>query len=142
MNWPQFDTPIEALKKGEDLVAGAVIPNPNASLQRLHVRFPNSVYLNMRYGAQPMSSVQVPTFEVRNSSGVRYGPFAGLDRFTMDFPLAGNLNPARARKGRVVFDVPKGQYDLYAGLGQSFMNAIRSSGKIAGVWELSPTESR
>src|SRR4051794_25555490 len=62
------------------------------------------------YGTEPRHPLSYPMFELRNAAGVRYQPAQNMDRFTTSFLLSGNINPGRAKKGRVAFDVPKGQY--------------------------------
>lgn len=92
------------------------------------------------YGTEPLHPLSYPMFELRNAAGIRYQPTLNMDRFTTDFVLAGNINPGRAEKGRVVFDVPKGQYDLYVNNSRLQGSVVRPTGQLMWIWELSPAE--
>lgn len=92
------------------------------------------------YGTEPLHPLSYPMFELRNAAGIRYQPTLNMDRFTTDFVLAGNINPGRADRGRVVFDVPKGQYDLYVDNSRLQGSVVRPTGQLMWIWELSPAE--
>jgi hypothetical protein len=55
--------------------------------------------------------------------------------------MEGNINPSHAARGRAVFDVPTGSYDLRVEVGTVARGFyISPNGPLAWTWILTPTQ--
>lgn len=97
------------------------------------------------YGNQPLTPQSPPVFELKSASGTTYqsdARFQGMNQINSLGTLAGsNINPGRAAKGRLVFDVPKGSYELYVNASE-WRGAAFYRSELLWIWELSPSDEK
>lgn len=95
------------------------------------------------YGNQPLSAIHPPVFVLVGADGTTYQPISQVSGLTEKIVMGGNINPGHASRGRAVFDVPSGSYDLRVELGtvgRGFY--ISPGGPIARTWILTPTQGQ
>lgn len=94
-------------------------------------------------GDRPLTPRDPPVFQLKSERGTTFNPSAGgtggSSSLTSKLALGANMNPGESLKGRAVFDVPKGNYDLLVKLGDLEAGRIRS-GPLAWIWVLSPEQ--
>lgn len=93
------------------------------------------------HGTTPLIATESPLFELKSSTGTVYQADTRVHGMTeisaQGSNMGHNINPGRSIKGRLVFDVPKGTYDLIVYKGEWQGSALFKS-YIAGTWGLSP----
>jgi Domain of unknown function (DUF4352) len=92
------------------------------------------------YGNSPMAPTGPPLFELLSADGKTYEPVEGMTGMTQKTVMGGNINPGHALKGREIFDVPEGAYNLKVIVGVATWRIV--PGGTAWIWQLSPTESK
>lgn len=98
------------------------------------------------YGSNPISPSKPPVFELKNPSGVSYETDSKFNASLKDFNMMGtnfgtNINPGKAAKGRLVFDVSRGEYELAVHEGD-WQGSGFGKGRLSWIWKLSPTTDK
>lgn len=91
------------------------------------------------YASQPLTATRPPIFVLVASDGRTYDPISQITGLTSKMLMDGNVNPGHSTRGRAVFDVPTGSYDLRVELGTFARGYVTTTGPLVWTWILTPT---